>query len=122
MSTPLQTPSFKGTPLQNASFKGDIKEVKQLIAKGSNVNSRDSNNSTPLHLACYSNVRSGKLQIVKELVEAGAEVNALDNCGYSPLHYAASYKCLDVITFLVGVEGVDVQGQSYGGERGAGGW
>ena len=69
--------------------------VKQLIAKGANVNvlhheiihSRDpENGATLLHIAA----RVGSLKWVKFLAK-GALINAVDKGGWTPLHYASRY-------------------------------
>lgn len=72
--------------LNNSNISNyEKKELIQFaILKGSQVNSYDVNNITPLHLACKYQLT----EIVKILLEHGANPNSLDNQYKSPLHYA----------------------------------
>lgn len=56
-------------------------------AKTFNVNQRNGQGQTPLHLA----VKKGKKDIVDVLLQKGADVNAADTEGKTPLHYAVFY-------------------------------
>jgi len=50
------------------------------------VNSKDSNNWTPLHLAAYYN----HLEPIKILIQHGADIESLDGHGQTPLYAAAT--------------------------------
>jgi len=63
----------------------DLKTVFTLLQHGLNVNSVDSNNNTPLHIAIYKEC-SPKLVLM--LVYHGANVNAVNYEGDTPLHIA----------------------------------
>jgi ankyrin repeat protein len=63
--------------LYEATRDGDIKKVKSLIADGVDVNSRDWNGGTPLHLA----VSHGGPDLVELLLDHGADINATDKYG-----------------------------------------
>ena len=55
-----------------------------LLEKGADINRKDSNGRTPLHLSVLRNdVRSVDL-----LVKCGANTEEVDSDGHSPLHYA----------------------------------
>jgi HEAT repeat protein len=59
--------------------------ISALIAKGIDVNSKNKNLETPLHIAsCF-----GLEVTVKSLIGNGANVNVKDECGKTPLHNAA---------------------------------
>jgi len=64
------------TALARAVDNDDPEEVRDLIAKGANVNGKDENynNLTPLFIA----VENGNLEIVQMLLNAGAKVNVRD--------------------------------------------
>ena len=74
---------FKGT-LHKACEKGNIEAVKQHLADGANVNTKDKYGWTPLH---YS-AGFGRKEIVELLITAGADVNAKNEWGGTPLDEA----------------------------------
>ena len=66
--------------------------VKALLRMGASRTSRDSEQCTPLHVACYA----GQLSCVAQLLGKPGdyklnpdEVNAADDIAWTPLHYAA---------------------------------
>ena len=67
------------------AWRSDTKWVQLLIQHGADVNARDKNNSTPLHLAAMSDT-----ECVRLLVQHGADVNARDKNNSTPLHLAAT--------------------------------
>jgi len=60
--------------------------VQLLIEHGADVNVRDGNHSTPLHLASSS----WSVEAVQLLIEHGADVHARDGSHSTPLHLVAS--------------------------------
>lgn len=70
-------------PLALAVSDNNLEEVKNLIAKGENVNAKDENynNITPLFLA----VENGSVEMVETLLNFGAKINARDNDKQTPL-------------------------------------
>lgn len=94
-----------------SSFSGCVKCVKQLIAKGCNVNHMPDTH-TPLHCAVWGNspdtvrlllnsgaevgetvihyaVRANAVECLQILLDRGVDVNTMDSCGTAPLHIAA---------------------------------
>jgi hypothetical protein len=63
-------------PLLKAVSNENFEDVKDLIAKGANVNAKDKNygEATALHVA----VENGSAEIVKFLLDMGAKINARD--------------------------------------------
>ena len=56
-----------------------------LIEKQADVNAKDKNGNTPLHLAAYY----GHVEAIKWLIRRGSNKNKKNNCGETPLHMAA---------------------------------
>jgi ankyrin repeat protein len=71
--------------LHFAAFIGDLNSVKKLIEDGTDVDSKDKENQTPLLYAALG----GNKQVVEYLVDKGADINAKDKYGRTPLHDAA---------------------------------
>ena len=86
--------------LHQAVANGDIEQVRMLISKGSNIDSEDQNESTPLYYA----VKSGNMEIIKLLMEAGADVNAGSRL---PLSTAVEQDNLSMAEYLI-THGADV--------------
>jgi hypothetical protein len=66
----IMRPEHKGL-LANAVAKDDVDEVRNLIARGEDVNGREVDRTTPLFIA----VENGNLQIAEMLLGFGAKVN-----------------------------------------------
>ena len=62
-----------------------------------NINVRDHNGDTPLHIA----IKSGLTNIVQTLVQAGADINLVDDKGYPPLHIAAADGNMELVSLLI---------------------
>ncbi|KAH8125021.1 ankyrin repeat-containing domain protein [Trichoderma asperelloides] len=75
-----------GTALHLASCLSDNLQVMVLIGLGADVNTADSNGSTPLHSAAQLRGFAG---IIHELLQAGARIDQKDEDGRTPLHLAA---------------------------------
>ncbi|XP_036274485.1 ankyrin repeat domain-containing protein 12 isoform X4 [Pipistrellus kuhlii] len=85
------------TPLHMAAIRGDVKQVKELISLGANVNVKDFAGWTPLHEAC--NV--GYYDVAKILIAAGADVNTQGLDDDTPLHDSASSGHRDIVKLLL---------------------
>ncbi|KAK9758417.1 hypothetical protein K7432_017825 [Basidiobolus ranarum] len=97
------------TLLASNARLGDLDEVKRLIEE-SNIDCLTPNYQTPhsllspLHLAAsYSH-----LALCKYLISAGADVNIQDAEGWTPLHCATAEGHMEIIQFLLDVDGIDV--------------
>ena len=70
--------------INGAAADGDIEAVKKFLAVGTDVNTKDGWEWTPLH---YAAIRGHK-EIAELLIAKGANVNAKEQDGYTPLHLA----------------------------------
>ncbi|XP_036412693.1 ankyrin repeat domain-containing protein 12 isoform X2 [Colossoma macropomum] len=85
------------TPLHMAAIRGDVKQVKELIGLGADVNVKDFAGWTPLHEAC----NLGYCDVAKVLIGAGAEVNTQGLDDDTPLHDASSSGHKDIVKLLL---------------------
>lgn len=67
--------------LLNAAEFGETAKIIDLLAKGANINARQTNNDTPLHLAA----REGHLDAVKLLIEKNADTSLVNNFQHTAL-------------------------------------
>ena len=81
----------------DAVKKGDIEAVKQHLAAGADVNSRNKNGDTLLNYAAFL----GHKEIVELLVENGADVNAKGLADWTPLHLAAQNNKEQIVQLLI---------------------
>ena len=82
----LVTTAFAG-PIHNSVRVGHVEGVKHYLWIGRDVNAKDVNGFTPLHLAALF----GHKEIAELLIAADADMNAKDNYGdygKTPLDYA----------------------------------
>ena len=83
--------------LQNAVVEDNLKQVKYLVEKGADVNSKDNVGITSLMVASLN----GNLEIVEYLIEQGADINIVDNLDKSALTYAILNNDLNTVKYLV---------------------
>ncbi|XP_023533995.1 integrin-linked protein kinase 1 isoform X1 [Cucurbita pepo subsp. pepo] len=85
-----------GIKLMYLSNDGDSDGIRELLDSGADVNFRDIDGRTSLHVAACQ----GRPEIVEILLERGAEVDVQDRWGSTPLADAIYYKNQDVIKLL----------------------
>ena len=71
--------------------------VKHYIKSGIDINIKNSQGNTPLHLA----IQNGGVEVMKYLVENGADINAINFHSVSPLQLALSNGTFNTIKYLV---------------------
>ncbi|KAJ5073981.1 cyclin-dependent kinase inhibitor 2c-related [Anaeramoeba ignava] len=92
---------YQYTPIHLASEpKWDISFMKLLIFHKANVNAKDNEDSTPLHLA-------QSVEKIRLLAENGANIHARDFAEMTPLHVIAKHGKLDCLMELINY-GADV--------------
>src|SRR6266404_4377663 len=90
--------------LRKAAQDGDLQTVKDLLAKGADVNAKDNDGETALMIAA-SQSNPG---ILTELIEAGADINAQNNSGRTALMAAAFRANIEEIKLLL-AKGADLK-------------
>ena len=74
-----------------------MKALKENIAYGSDLNSKDAYGSTALNIACTF----GKTDIALELIKAGADLSATSADGSTALHTAAFFCRTEIVIALL---------------------
>ncbi len=88
----------------------DVEVIKRAIEAGADVNAKNDDGRTPLHLAAYGNSK----KIMDTLIAAGADVNAKDNHGDTPLYGAVRSNSKESMDALLAA-GVDVNSRDNNG-------
>ena len=101
-------PAPKTKPIHDAAVFGNIEAVKKHLAAGADVNAKDENGETPLHLAPTK-------EIVELLIAEGADVNAKSRSGHTSLHSAAQGGHKEIAELLIAA-GTDVNAKNNNGE------
>lgn len=73
------------TGLHAAAQRGDLAQTRKLLAARTDVNARDSQGRTPLHVATFAKQRD----VIKALVQAGADLASLENDRYDAVTIAS---------------------------------
>jgi ankyrin repeat protein len=76
--------SVDARALITAAERGDKTEICKLLAKGADVNQKDYDGRSAMHLACASN----HLEVVQILIKKGATLDVFDRFGRTPLQDA----------------------------------
>ncbi len=81
--TPAEAARYTG--LHAAAHKGDVTQIDRLAAARTDLNARDGNGRTPLHVATFARQR----EAIRALVKAGAGIDLLDNDRYDAVTIAS---------------------------------
>ncbi|DBA00380.1 TPA: LOW QUALITY PROTEIN: hypothetical protein N0F65_000565, partial [Lagenidium giganteum] len=95
----------------DAAAAGDIPLLKELLAKGADVNDTDVSVSVSVSAMCFNEkegyfalqiaTKKCKLECVEFLIQQGANVNQRDSDGFTALHEAAFYGYQDIARVLL---------------------
>ena len=88
-TAPSPAEAARYTGLLEAAHRGELALIAQLLASGANrpldLNLRDGNGRTPIHVATFARQRDA----IRALVKAGARLDLLDNDRYDAVTIAA---------------------------------
>ena len=96
--------------IHDAAAWGNIEAVKQHIAAGTDVNTKNHRGQTPLHFAAGE----GHKEVTELLIANGADVNAKAEEGWTPLHHVAEAGHTKLVELLI-AKGADVSAKTDGG-------
>jgi hypothetical protein len=91
--SPDKTPGPLDGELADAAFICDLARVRDLLARGADVNARNDEGRPPL----VSAVLGGSLPLLDLLLAHGADVDARDQHDWTPLHFAAQEVLPDLL-------------------------
>ncbi|KAM6178583.1 unconventional myosin-XVI [Rhynchocyon petersi] len=74
-----------------------LADVKHFLSSGGNVNEKNEEGVTLLHMACAS----GYKEVVSLILEHGGDLNVVDNQYWTPLHLAAKYGQTNLVKLLL---------------------
>jgi ankyrin repeat protein len=81
--SPAEIAQYRG--LHAAAHRGDVAQIDKLVAAKADLNGRDGNGRTPVHVAVFARQRSA----VTALAKAGADLQLLDNDRYDGVTIAS---------------------------------
>ena len=99
-------PEDSAEALRQATGRGNVAEVKSLIARGADLDTRDTTGKTALFNALRSR------EVVELLLMHGADINVQDRWGFTPLHTALRSRAFDAARLLID-RGAQVRTRSY---------
>jgi hypothetical protein len=106
-------PSDTHDNIFKAAIQGQLEVIQDLVSRGTSVNSRNKNGSTPLFLAA----RAGNCQICRWLLEHGADVDArCTTQRLTALHEAVANDDVEIALLLIVVHGADIYVRTGAGE------
>jgi ankyrin repeat protein len=80
-----------------ATYLGDLTEVESYTKQGKDIDSRDKNGRTLLHVAAMA----GQKEVLEFLISKGADINAKDDAGNTALEHAQLNHHKDIVKLLL---------------------
>jgi glutaminase len=80
-----------------ACYENDLQIVKKMVKKGMDINTKDYDDRTPLHIACSE----GHFEVVDYLLKMGGDRNARDRWGLKPIDDAKRGRYQNIEKLLI---------------------
>ena len=81
-----------------AAMNGHFECLRYLVEKGTNINQKAADGTTPLHYAC----ENGNIEVVRYILGCeGVNINERTMNGWRPIHYAAKTGHIEVLKLLL---------------------
>ena len=84
--------------------KSPVPAIEQTKSKPFNINAKDGDGRTALHMACKHN----NVELIKILLDNGAKINMKTSSGETSLHIACKYRKFNAIKTLLTLSQVDI--------------
>ncbi|CAM4449326.1 MAG: hypothetical protein LEGION0403_FIIPPAGN_02764 [Legionella sp.] len=98
--------------LHYACLYGDREMIEACCAKTKDINKTDKEERTPLMFLA----QRGLLQEIQHLIKCGAQTNLSDRNGHTVLHYAVQSASLDLVSWLVDEQKIEVNPDTSSGQ------
>ena len=95
----------KQAALIRATYNNRIEIVQLLIEYKTDVNVKDTNSNTPLHIATQRNHH----ELMDILMQNGADIEATDRKGFTPIHLALGFKNIKLWKCLSNIAPMSMQ-------------
>jgi hypothetical protein len=95
-ATAPTNPRAQAAALIQAAGEGDLQKVRELLAKGADVNAKRDDGETALLAA----TRRGDARVVQELLAKGADAKVRDNLGDTALNIASDKRNQNIVELL----------------------
>lgn len=103
------------SPMHDAAKSGRLDFIEKLLAKGADINARDSAGDSPLKWACEKSDKNDQnIPMIRLLLGLGANPKFRNNAGESILHLCVRYKNLSALRLFIEL-GVDPNAQTNKG-------
>ena len=96
--------------LREAAYENDLAAVQTLLAEGADIEARDNDGDTALHMAAIQ----ASPAVIAALIAGGADPNALSTSDQTPLFHAAEHGNLPAVKALLAA-GADVNARNKDG-------
>ena len=106
----MTTGAARGMDIFQAAATGNIGRIEELLANGADINQRDNNDNTALHVAA----EYGQEATVLRLIQTGARVNKRNYCDKTALHLAVEKGYEAIIGMLIEAGACVNQQDAYG--------